>query len=165
MPLIAADWLFMLPFFFASPVAMELLIKEFMNDTAMEIHLLNVQTPFNRDISRFVSRKSLHDYHRDEAEKALAPIRVLCSPLRVRKAVFQRPPHWRPSCRACYDLAQAGYPAVTAWIGRFQALPGYVPVPALKKSWFQRRPRSPAVKSRFRVIEDADFPLRSRNRF
>ena len=143
-PLTAGDWLFMLPFFFASPVAMELLkvyfrkrtartmetaqapvfgapvasfaqqgaslasisqqfaggntmlkvlipvdgsrncqfavkhvIKQFMNNTAMEIHLLNVQPPFNRDIARFVSRKSLHDYHRDEAEKALGPIKQM----------------------------------------------------------------------------------------
>jgi len=143
-PLTAGDWLFMLPFFFASPVAMELLkiyfrnraartietahasafgapaagfarqgaslasisqqfaggntmlkvlipvdgsrncqfavkhvIKEFMNNTAMEIHRLNVQPPFNRDITRFVSRKNLHDYHRDEAEKALGPIKQM----------------------------------------------------------------------------------------
>ena len=143
-PLTADDWLFMLPFFFASPVAMELLkvyfrkrmarttdtgqvpvfgapvagfaqqgaslasisqqfaggntmlkvlipidgsrncqfavkhvIKEFMNNTAMEIHLLNVQLPFTRDVARFVSRKSLHDYHRDEAEKALGPIKQM----------------------------------------------------------------------------------------
>ncbi len=141
-PLTADDWLFMLPFFFASPVAMELLkvyfrkrtaatmetapvfgaagagfaqqggslasmsqqfaggntmlkilipidgsrncqfavkhvIKEFMNNTAMEIHLLNVQAPFTRDIARFVSRKTLHDYHRDEADKALGPVRQM----------------------------------------------------------------------------------------
>jgi len=143
-PLSADDWLFMLPFFFASPVAMELLkvyfrkktakatdrgqapvlgrpvvgieqqraslasisqqfaggntmlkvlipvdgsrncrfavkhvIKEFMNNTAMEIHLLNVQAPFTRDIARFFSRKSLNDYHRDQAEKALGPIKQM----------------------------------------------------------------------------------------
>jgi Ca2+-transporting ATPase len=141
-PLTAGDWLFMLPFFFASPVAMELLkiyfrkrtarttaqspvsgapvtglaqqgaslasisqrfaggntmlkilipidgsrncqfavkhvIKEFMNNTAMEIHLLNVQPPFSRHIARFASKKSLHDYHRDEAEKALGPIKQM----------------------------------------------------------------------------------------
>ncbi len=52
-------------------------IKEFMNNTAMEIHLLNVQAPFNGDIARFVSRKSLHDYHRDEAEKALGPVKQM----------------------------------------------------------------------------------------
>lgn len=143
-PLTMGDWLFMLPFFFASPVAMELLkvyfrnrtakaqetaqasvsstpvagstqqgaslasiaqpfggrntmlkvlipvdgsrncefavkhvIQQFMNNTAMEIHLLNVQPPFNRDIARFVSRKNLHDYHRDEADKALGPIKQM----------------------------------------------------------------------------------------
>ena len=143
-PLTADDWLFMLPFFFASPIAMELLkvyfrgravkgtdvesvqplaaptaefapqrgphaaaaarvaggntmlkilipvdgsrncefavrhvINQFMNNTAMEIHLLNVQPPFSQDISRFVSRKTRHDYHRDEAEKALRPVRQM----------------------------------------------------------------------------------------
>ncbi len=143
-PLTLDDWLFMVPFFFASPIAMELLkvyfrsrsakakdavhapsfgspvasfaqqgasnafvsqqfaggntmlkvlipvdssrncqfavkhvIKQFMNNTAMEIHLLNVQPPFNRDIADFVSRKSLRDYHRVEAEKALTPIKQM----------------------------------------------------------------------------------------
>ena len=138
------DWLFMFPFFFASPIAMELLkvyfrsrtanvmdtgqapvsgtpvaslaqqgpanvpvarvatggkamikvlipvdgsrncefavrhvIKQFMNNTAMEIHLLNVQPSFSAYIARFVSRKTLHDHHRDEAEKALRPIRQM----------------------------------------------------------------------------------------
>jgi len=55
--------------------AVKHVIKDFMNNTAMEIHLLNVQVPFNRDIARFVSRKSRHDYHRDQAEKALRPVR------------------------------------------------------------------------------------------
>ena len=136
-PLGLNDWLLMLPFFFASPVAMELLkiyfrrrtnretdavhgaasvqrdvipapipqhsaggnamlkvlipvdgsqncrfavqhvIKDFMNNTAMEIHLLNVQPPFSREIARFVSRKSLHDYHLDQAEKALGPVKQM----------------------------------------------------------------------------------------
>ena len=143
-PLTLGDWVFMLPFFFASPVAMELLkvyfrkrtartmettkapalgapvagfaqqqtslasisqqfaggntilkvlipvddsrncqfavkhvIKQFMNNTAMEIHLLNVQAPFSMHITQFVSSKNLHDYHRDESEKALAPIRQM----------------------------------------------------------------------------------------
>ena len=144
MPLTLNDWLFMLLFFFASPVAMELLkvyfrnrtarameaaqapvsgapvagfaqqgtslasvsrqfagenimlkilvpvdgsrncqfavkqvIKQFMNNTAMEIHLLNVQPPFSSYIARFVSRKNLRDYHRDEAEKALGPVKQM----------------------------------------------------------------------------------------
>ena len=57
--------------------AVKHVIKEFMNNTAMEIHLLNVQTPFTRDIARFVSRKNLGDYHRDAAEKALGPIKQM----------------------------------------------------------------------------------------
>jgi Ca2+-transporting ATPase len=127
-PLTGDDWLFMLPFFFASPVAMELLkfyfrrrtagtsgpleaslagplprqpaggnamlrvlvpvdgsrnsefavrqvVNQFMNNTAMEIHLVNVQAPLTSDIARFLSSKSRLDFHRDEAEKALAPAR------------------------------------------------------------------------------------------
>src|ERR1035437_9125930 len=57
--------------------AVKHVIKEFMNNTAMEIHLLNVQPPFSRHIAQFASKKSLHDYHRDEAEKALGPIRQM----------------------------------------------------------------------------------------
>ncbi len=136
-PLTLDDWLLMLPFFFASPIAMELLklhfrrrasqagaapepapagqhrlslaagarsgtggtamlkvlipvdgsrncefavrhvVQRFMNNSAMEVHLLNVQPSFGGYISRFVSRKTLHDFHRDESEKALRPIRQL----------------------------------------------------------------------------------------
>ena len=57
--------------------AVKHVIKEFMNNTAMEIHLLNVQAPFNKDVARFVSRKTLHDYHHDEAEKALGPVKQM----------------------------------------------------------------------------------------
>ena len=57
--------------------AVQHVIKEFVNNRAMEIHLLNVQAPFSADIARFVSRKSLHDFHRDEAEKALDPIKQM----------------------------------------------------------------------------------------
>ncbi|MGH8633484.1 MAG: HAD-IC family P-type ATPase [Burkholderiales bacterium] len=142
-PLTLGDWLFMFPFFFASPIAMELVkvyfrsraavamdtgqapvpgtsvagsaqraahtsasfqvaggntmlkilipvdgssncqfavkhvIKQFMNNTAMEIHLLNVQPPFSSYIARFVGSKDRLDHHRDEAEKALRPIRQM----------------------------------------------------------------------------------------
>ena len=54
--------------------AVKHVIKQFMNNTALEIHLLNVQPPFTRHIAQFASRKSLQDYHRNEAEKALRPI-------------------------------------------------------------------------------------------
>ncbi len=153
-PLTLDDWLLMAPFFFASPIAMELLkvyfrkrtsiqtgtergslpvtpvasfapplaahasashritggstmqkvlipvdgspncqfavrhiIKQFMNNTAMETHLLNVQPPFNRDITRFVSRKSVQDHHREQAEKALRPIREMLDNLSIPYSV------------------------------------------------------------------------------
>jgi nucleotide-binding universal stress UspA family protein len=57
--------------------AVKHVIRQFMNNTAMEIHLLNVQPLFPRDIARFVGRKSLHDHHRAEAEKALNPVRQM----------------------------------------------------------------------------------------
>ena len=47
-------------------------IKRFMNDSAMEVHLLNVQPPFDSHVADFTSRRSCSEYHREEAEKALA---------------------------------------------------------------------------------------------
>lgn len=160
-PLTVADWLLMLPFFFASPLAMELLkvyfrqrktispqaapaqrsaspdadlalpaaelasapqrfgeqakmqrilipvdgsrnsqfavqqvIREFMSNSAMEIHLLNVQPPFNRDVARFASRKDRHSYHHDQSEKVLIPIRQMLDnfsiPYSVHREVGER---------------------------------------------------------------------------
>jgi Ca2+-transporting ATPase len=143
-PLSAGDWLVMLPFFFVSPIAMELLklhfrrrkaprapeaaiaepaghlvptptepreanamlkilvpvagtgndrfalqhvIKRFMNNTAMEIHLLNVQIPFSAHIGRFTSRKSRRDYHRERADAALAPARAMLEKFGIPYAV------------------------------------------------------------------------------
>lgn len=57
--------------------AVKHVIKEFMNNTAMEIHLLNIQPPFSSYVARFVSRKDLRDYHRDESEKALGPVKQM----------------------------------------------------------------------------------------
>ena len=44
-----------------SRFAVQHVIQQFMNNTAMEIHLLNVHAPFRRHVSRFVSRKTLRD--------------------------------------------------------------------------------------------------------
>ncbi|HZO01174.1 MAG TPA: HAD-IC family P-type ATPase [Burkholderiales bacterium] len=131
------DWLMMLPFFFASAIAMELLklyfrsrsqkgaeqqrpapalvpdasganmakvlvpvdgtrnsefavrhvVRQFMNNTAMEIHLLNVQAPLSSYVTRFLSRKNVRDYHQDEAEKALRPTRQILDGYGVPYAV------------------------------------------------------------------------------
>ena len=57
--------------------AVKHVIKKIMNNTAMEIHLPNVQAPFTRDIARLVSRKDLHDYRLDEVEKALGQVKQM----------------------------------------------------------------------------------------
>jgi len=62
-------------------------VRQFMNNTAMEVHLLNVQPAFSSYITRFLSRKSVLDYHRDEAEKALRPMRQLLDGFGVPYAV------------------------------------------------------------------------------
>jgi len=50
-------------------------VNEFAKTRGMEVHLLNVQAPFSRNIAQFVSRKSREAFHRDEAEKVLKPVR------------------------------------------------------------------------------------------
>ena len=52
-------------------------VNEFLKDSAMEVHLLNVQQPFSRHVAQFASRKNRDAWHREEAEKALAPARQL----------------------------------------------------------------------------------------
>jgi YjbE family integral membrane protein len=52
-------------------------IAEFMKDSAKEVHLLNVQPPLSQHVAQFVSRRNREDWHRDQAEKALAPARRL----------------------------------------------------------------------------------------
>jgi nucleotide-binding universal stress UspA family protein len=76
-----------------SQFAVKHIIKEFMNNTAMEIHLLNVQQPFNGDIARFVSRKSRLDYHREQADKALAPIKQMLDSLSIPYAAHMEIGH------------------------------------------------------------------------
>jgi nucleotide-binding universal stress UspA family protein len=48
-------------------------VRRFMNDSGMEIHLLNVQPRFNHYLARFAGSRNLREYHRDESEKALKP--------------------------------------------------------------------------------------------
>ena len=67
--------------------AVQNVIKRFMNNTALEVHLLNVQVPFSAYVARFSSRKSRHDYHREIAERALAPVRAMLDKFSVPYAV------------------------------------------------------------------------------
>ncbi len=52
-------------------------VNEFMQDSAMEIHLLNVQPWFSRHVARFVNAKDLKAWHQERADEALAPARRL----------------------------------------------------------------------------------------
>ncbi|MCM2251130.1 MAG: HAD-IC family P-type ATPase, partial [Ramlibacter sp.] len=60
--------------------AVKQVVSRFMNDSTMDVHLLNVQPPLNRHISRFLGKRTLREFHRSESEKALRPcIEVLDS--------------------------------------------------------------------------------------
>ena len=60
-----------------SEFAVRHVVAQFMNNSSMEIHLLNVQEPFNSYVADFLSRGNVRAYHHDEAEKALRPMRQL----------------------------------------------------------------------------------------
>lgn len=67
--------------------ALQEVIKRFMNNSAMEVHLVNVQAPFSADIAHFTSRKSRVDYHRERSEAALAPAREMLDRFSIPYAV------------------------------------------------------------------------------
>jgi len=60
-----------------SQYAVRQVINEFMKDSALEVHLLNVQPAFSRHIANFVSRSNRQDYHRAQSQKALGPVKQL----------------------------------------------------------------------------------------
>jgi len=62
-------------------------VRQFMNNTATEIHLLNVQPRLTSYITRFLSRKNVRDYRQDEAEKALRPVRQILDGFGIPYAV------------------------------------------------------------------------------
>jgi nucleotide-binding universal stress UspA family protein len=51
---------------------------------AGEIHLLNVQPPLSGSVTTFVDKPTRDDYHREEADKALAEARTLLNGASVR---------------------------------------------------------------------------------
>ena len=53
--------------------AVRQVISEFMEDSAMEIHVLNVQTKFSRYFGKFLSRGELNAWYLEKSEEALAP--------------------------------------------------------------------------------------------
>ena len=62
-------------------------INEFCQNGPIEVHLLNVQTPFSRHVAQFISRKSRDSYRRDEAAKTLKPIRRMLDAAKVTYSV------------------------------------------------------------------------------
>ena len=67
--------------------AVETVIKRFVNNTAMEVHLLNVQIPFSAYVAQFSSRSNRRDYHRERAEAALAPVKEMLDKFSIPYAV------------------------------------------------------------------------------
>jgi nucleotide-binding universal stress UspA family protein len=73
-----------------SECAVRHVVRRFMNDSRMEIHLLNVQPQFNHYLARFTGVRSLHQHHRAESEKALMPSRRILDSFGVPYAVHMK---------------------------------------------------------------------------
>ncbi|MBA4326809.1 MAG: universal stress protein [Polaromonas sp.] len=50
-------------------------VREFMKNRELEIHLINVQRPFSSEVARFTSTRDRLAFHREQAALALAPAR------------------------------------------------------------------------------------------
>ncbi|MGE4112345.1 MAG: universal stress protein, partial [Burkholderiales bacterium] len=61
-------------------------VNRFLGDSAMEVHLLHVRAPLSQHIARFISRRDREKFHREEAERALAPARDLLNQFGVPHA-------------------------------------------------------------------------------
>ena len=57
--------------------ALRHVVNRFLTNHELEVQLLHVRTPFSQHIARFVSRADRASYHREAADKALAPGREL----------------------------------------------------------------------------------------
>ena len=60
-----------------SRFAAQHVIREFIGNPALEVHLLNVQPPLSWHVARFVNRKNREAWHADEAARALRPVKLL----------------------------------------------------------------------------------------
>lgn len=50
-------------------------VKEFMRNPELEIHVLNIQRPFSSQVARFTSRQDRMAFHQKQADEALEPAR------------------------------------------------------------------------------------------
>ena len=57
--------------------ALRRIVQDFAINPAMEVHLLNVQPPFSRHIAQFIRKSTRDEFHREQAEKVLAPARAI----------------------------------------------------------------------------------------
>ena len=70
-----------------SQLAVRHVVRRFMNDSTMEIHLVNVQPRFSHDVARFTDKHHLREYHHEASEKALRPCMKLLDSFGVPYAV------------------------------------------------------------------------------
>ena len=70
--------------------AIQHVIQRFRNNSAMEVHLVNVQSPFSAYVAQFSSRANRRDYHREQAEKALAPAKAMLDKFSIPYAVHTK---------------------------------------------------------------------------
>ena len=62
-------------------------LGEFRSNPEMDIHLLNVQPPLSRYVTRFVDRRAVNAMHHEASERALRPIRQMLNEAGVPYAV------------------------------------------------------------------------------
>ena len=60
-----------------SKFAVRHVVKQFIQDSALEIHLLNVQPNFSRHIGRFLSKQDIQQWHQDQSSAALTEARKM----------------------------------------------------------------------------------------
>lgn len=70
-----------------SEVAVQHLVRRFMNDSSIEVHLLNVQPRVGRYVQRFVGSAALRDWHAAQSAAAVAPARAVLDRFGVPYAV------------------------------------------------------------------------------
>jgi len=70
--------------------AIRQVVSQFLKDSAIEVHLLNVRKPLSRHVAQFLRRDVRDEFHKDEAEKALKRSRDLLEQHRIPYAIHVR---------------------------------------------------------------------------
>ncbi len=58
-----------------SQYGVQRVVSEFLKNRDVDIHVVNVQRPFSRNISRFIGQGDRNDFHYEQSEQALLPAR------------------------------------------------------------------------------------------